>query len=183
VKARLFVVAAGGLVSWLALSAQTPEPMYARKEKHPLKNTALLLISTISIVLFWACGDPQGGDDTVVFTYTPVPVRTFEGAPPVSVDERCAAFVADEVGVIVAPENAESFSAWLESIGFGEKQSTPHDNDVTFLVSVPAGSVPDAVRLIAGQEGVIVAEPNYLGTLPGETPIGERIFGCKEAEE
>jgi len=139
-----------------------------------MSERSLLLVAGL---LLGVCGDPQGGDDTDVFTFTPVPVWTSVGTPFVSFNERCAAFVADEVLVRLAPQQREAFEGWADHIGFTIRSSRESSSGVTMTVGVPEGSVPDAVRLIAQQPGARISEPSYLGGLPEDPSLGE-LLGC-----
>jgi hypothetical protein len=137
----------------------------------------LVLCLAFAIAVVSACGHP--GPERIEFVFTPIAVKTIDGSPPLSIDDNCAVFVADEVIAIVEIDEAREFGAWLKGIDFEDKRVSTTMSDATFVVAVPAGSVPDAIPIIRTQDGVIAADPNYLAVPPGTAPLGGRLFGCK----
>lgn len=138
-----------------------------------MKSTAVLVLATVILA---ACGNP-GGSDRVEFTFTPVPYKDYPAlGRPVSVDENCHAYLADEVGVHAAPEGAAAVAAFLRDSGLEVGSPLNTVTGVYMTVRVPVGSVPDALKFITSNERVTLAEPSLI--IGGH--LGERLFGCKE---
>jgi hypothetical protein len=138
--------------------------------------------SGLAALLVFGCGAPTG-PERIEFTFTPVAVYTVVATPtrveeaPLSLDENCVAYIADEVLVVLEAARTEEFNTWLADVGFTIRRSFEGAMGHHVTVVVPLGSVPDAVNLVARQTGVISARKNSnlaegggLGQLTGCTP-------------
>ena len=135
----------------------------------------LLAMLVAGAAVFAACGSPDGGED--VFTFDPQPYITRGNGTPIAADpETCGLYPADQVLVNVQNDYARDFAEWASGVGFRiarERELFAGDR-TSFLLVVPVGAVPDAVRTVAEQPGVIVAAPNYLAFIgPKPTPAPE----------
>ena len=130
------------------------------------------LLMTASIVV--ACGSPDAPPREFVFTPVPYTVLPEEArdqcrAPgcgeAVSAGESGLKYFADFVIVQVDEARERAFRKWADSYGFDVQHGLTNqvEGHVVLAVKVPRGSVPDAIRLIEDQPGVISAEPNSLG--------------------
>ena len=113
----------------------------------------------------------------IAFHFTPIPVTALPSGTPVSLDANCNVFKAGEVVATSDEKQHEHLERWLDDIGFTVLGNS-HPPDY-YYISVPMGSVPDAIALIAKQPGVRSVEREVYGGIPEDGPPGERYFGCK----
>ena len=98
-----------------------------------------------------ACSSPT----PETFTFTPVPYTVVPtGSTPSSEllivdDDERGLYLADEVAVTVARDDAKAFTAWAKTVGFSVRSDSDLRNGtLLLLVAVPPGSADDAIAYI-----------------------------------
>lgn len=121
------------------------------------------LIGALAI-LCAACGSPSPER----FEFTPAPYETIvwaEGSAAVGVDsETGGRYLADRLSIQVEQDRVQEFQQWAKTMRFDARVVIDNDSRGTtlLLVTVPVGSVPDAARFIAEQDGVVFVERDYV---------------------
>ena len=142
---------------------------------------AALAFATI-VATAAACGSPGSQRSEFVFTPVPYTVEPGHGPTPYLVssdDSTGLRYLADQVVVQVRREHVDRFTRWANDRSFAvtvsiddlgtcafDRSQCPNEapNGISVLVvQVPAGAAPEAVRFIADQEDVILAELNHVG--------------------
>lgn len=133
-----------------------------------MKVRVLVAVTILTVApLVLGCGNPDSSPD---FQFDPEPVTVLPGQTPLAGSDETGIYVADQVIVLVSLDSVDELSDWLQSYEFEivNRQDGRSSNVATLLVRVPTGSVPDAIELIAKQEGVIAADTNSLRFLQPE---------------